>query len=267
MSELSGDLRLGAAQRLRYLAANLARNLRSCATVLRTQRCPGRPRLADAGGASPSRLYSQHFLDTMLPALLPPGRVDVCEIGCGSGSLCRRLAALGYSGSYTGIDIADRFARAPVEGFEVAFAKADVNTWTADRRFDLIVSVSALEHMADDAALVARLRGWLKPGGLQVHLVPTSWGLPLYLWHGYRQYSRRAIAARFRRERLTVYRLGGAIGFAVHFLFITVGETLLRADLRRRLPRAYAGALALSRADAGIGCVPPTLYAIVERAP
>ena len=45
-----------------------------------------RTRLADAGGASPSRLYTQHLLDTVLPTLLPPARVDVCEIGCGSGS-------------------------------------------------------------------------------------------------------------------------------------------------------------------------------------
>lgn len=267
MAELSGDAPLTRWQRLAYLSANLLRNLRSSTSLLPTRPCPGRVPLDGPGAPSPSRLYSAHFLEAVLPHLLSSQTIDVCEIGCGSGSLCERLAALGYGGTYVGIDIADRFTRAPVPGFARSYAKADVNAWVPDRRFDLIISVSALEHIADDAALVVRLRSWLKEDGLQVHLVPSSWGLPLYLWHGYRQYSRRAIAARFARDRLTVYRLGGIASFMLHLMFITVGELLLRLDLRRRLPVAYRRLLAACRADGPLGCLPPTLYAVVERAP
>jgi SAM-dependent methyltransferase len=215
---------------------------------------------------SPARLYSDHFLDTVLPQLEPRRQLDVLEIGCGSGSLCRRLAGLGFSGTYTGLDIGDRFDRTPVAGFSTEFIRADATAWRPDRRFDLVISVSALEHIPDDRLVIARARDWLRPGGAQVHIVPSGWALPLYLWHGYRQYHRRAIAERFA-PGATTYRLGGACGFVLHFLFITLAEMLLKLPVRRRLTAVYGRLLSWSRADSTLGCVPANLYAIVERAP
>ncbi len=263
-AEISGDARLGAGDRLLYLACNLGRNLAGFAPRVATRACPGVPRAGR--GMSPARLYSDHFLDTVLPLLEPRCSLDVLEIGCGSGSLCGRLARLGFSGRYTGLDIGDRFDHAIVPGFEKQFILADATTWAPADRFDLIVSVSALEHIPDDVRVIAQARTWLRSGGLQVHIVPSGWGLPLYLWHGYRQYPRRAIGARFSSGAV-VYRLGGALSFLVHFLFITTGEMLLRLPVRRRWAGFYDRLLAACRADASLGCVPANLYAVVERAP
>ena len=143
---------------------------------------------------------------------------------------------------------------------------SDAAAWAPQTQFDLIVSISALEHIADDHLVIDRARSWLRPGGLQVHIVPGGWALPLYLWHGYRQYSRGAIAKRFNANA-TIYRLGGIMSFSIHFIVITVGEMLLRQQLRRRWPRTYDRLLSWSRVDARLGCVPANLYAIVERGP
>lgn len=262
--EVSGDAPLSLGGRLLYLARNLGRNLAGFAPWVATRACPGMP--AAGRMMSPARLYSDHFLDTVLPALEPRRTLDVLEIGCGSGSLCGRLARLGFSGRYTGLDIGDRFDRTAVPGFDKTFVLADAAAWTPGDRFDLVVSVSALEHIPEDTRVIAHARTWLRSGGLQVHIVPAGWSLPLYLWHGYRQYSRRALGARFSPGAV-VYRLGGGLSFLVHFLFITVGEMLLKIPVRRRWSGVYDRLLAACRADVALGCVPANLYAVVERAP
>jgi len=132
--------------------------------------------------------------------------------------------------------------------------------------FDLIVSNSALEHIPDDGRLIARLQALLAPGGLQVHVVPSAWALFLYLWHGYRQYGRAAIAARFPGRSPLAYGLGGAASFLTHFMLVTVPEILFRRSLRTRLPGLYGAVLwAALRADRLVPIM-PSGYAIICRA-
>ncbi len=47
----------------------------------------------------------------------------------------------------------------------LAVITADMNDFTAEDRFDRIVSVEMFEHMSNWRALLARARGWLKPDG------------------------------------------------------------------------------------------------------
>lgn len=263
MMEINGDSGLTAWRRLLYLAFNLRRNLASVVSSMATQAFTAAG--ATPSLSSPARHWSDRFIAVGLPKLLPPREIAVLEIGCGSGSLCGRLAALGYAGRYVGIDVDDRFSHAAVPAFAKSFVRADATAWQPGERFDLIISVSALEHIADDAKLIATARTWLKPSGLQLHIVPAAWGLPLYLWHGWRQYNRAAVAARFPGAQ--VWRLGGAVSFAIHFLFITLGELLLPLRARRRAPRLYGWALRLTRLDNRLGMAPANLYAIAERAP
>lgn len=261
--EICGDVPLTPRQRVLYLAGNLVRNLAGFAPLLASLACPGTPR---AGAMSPLRMCTDHFLTEVLPAIEARRVVDVPGIGYGSGSLCRRLAHHGFSGRYTGLDMADRFDHAFVPGFEKRFVRADAMTWQPDAAYDLVISVSALEHIADDRALGARIRTWLRPGGRQVHVVPAGWALPLYPWHSYRQYSRRASAGRFPLSA-GVNRLGGVMGFLVHSVIITLGEMVLNLPVRRRWGRLCDRMLSCSRVDVVLGCRPSNVYAIVERRP
>jgi SAM-dependent methyltransferase len=263
---LSGDVRLTPGQRLAWLLANAGRNLQAGASMV--QPVPGPSLPADAGApGSPARALTDAYLLAELPRLLPRRPLNVLEIGCGSGSFCALLARLGYTGTYTGLDIGDRFNRAAVPGFSKTFMQQDVHAFAGEGAYDLIYSNSALEHIPAEQDLPRRLGARLAPGGLQLHIVPAPWALPLYLWHGYRQYPPAALAARFDPVRTEVHRLGGPVAFLVHFLCITLLETLLRVPFRQALPGLYRALLAACRIDRLFGQRPAIFYVVRERAP
>lgn len=252
--------------RFRYMALNFLRNLdfRKPA-VSRTRFCV--PRQSRTSGlVSPSRSLTEAFLCRQLPAMLPVGEIRVLDIGCGAGGLVRLLAELGYRGSYVGIDIQDGFDRSEQPGFEKSFLAIDAHQYRPDDKFDLVISVSALEHIPDDARLIQRLGEFLRPGGLQLHFVPSEWALPVYLWHGYRQYTVTSLAERFGTRQAAVFSLGGAASFFLHLLFITVWEILLRVSLRKRLSGLYTRLLDACLAIDRYLPISGTFYAVVWRA-
>jgi SAM-dependent methyltransferase len=267
--ELNGDANLGLYDRLRYVGGNLRRNLRPrCAplAVLRW-RAPDRLRRSGAVAASsPLRILSEAFIRDELPHHRAPGEVAVLDIGCGSGRLAALLSEAGYRGRYTGVDAADRFAAHTLAGpaFRTTFVHGDAHEVRLDGPFDLVLSVSALEHIAEDERLLVRLDGMLSAGGLQVHIVPAPAALLLYLWHGFRQYSAAALADRFGARGARAFALGGAASWLVHFLWITLPETVLRARLRRAFPQAYTALLRLAlRVDPYLPSC-PLGYAVVS---
>lgn len=264
--EISGDERLNVAERLQYLVLNLARNLRwPDRRFSRRSFCePRHERTRTA--ASPGRALTEAFVQRALPGLLPPGPIRVLEVGCGSGSLSAQLAAAGYTGSYLGVDIQNRFRDEPEAAFTRTFVEGDMQSFQPEGQFDLVMSISALEHIADDRKVIDKLGPLVAAGGLQVHCVPSGWGLPVYLWHGYRQYTSAAIAERFDPSGTTLFALGGAASFALHFFCISVAEFVFGWRLRRKATAFYGrlldGCLRLDR------FVPfcATTYAVCRRA-
>ncbi|MBL4747416.1 MAG: class I SAM-dependent methyltransferase [Magnetovibrio sp.] len=191
--------------------------------------------------ASPSRSLTLSFLNQALNNIIPVGNIRVLDIGCGSGFISDVLARSGYQGVYTGLDIADRFRESVTEAdaFERSFINADAHTFTSDIAYDVVFSFSALEHIPDDAVLINHLNSVVKDNGVHLHIVPSAWGLPLYLWHGLRQYTLSDIEDRFGTQNLKVYALGGAFSFLLHFTFITILEMLLRLSVRKKFCKFY----------------------------
>jgi len=72
-----------------------------------------------------------------------------------------------------------------------------------------------------------------------MHIIPGAWSLPLYLWHGFRQYTLGDIEDRFGSENLKIYALGGIFSFLLHFIFITGLEMVLRIPVRKVLHKLY----------------------------
>ncbi len=267
MTEISGDGRLPLGRRVAYLLRNAAVNLLQTGTRPRIDRGFHSHPDAVHGAASPSRALTDLFLRTRLPQLIPPRPIRVLEIGCGSGSLCHKLATMGYTGSYTGIDIHDRFDREDCPGFSRQFICADAHRFDpGESRFDLIVSVSALEHIPADMKLISRLPSWLAPSGWEIHFLPSGWGLLTYLWHGWRQYPLRSIGRRFGREAIAT-PLGGLASTSLHFAFITAGELLLPLKARKRWPAIYTSLRdRCLRLDRYVPCC-PTMYLVRRESP
>lgn len=252
--------------RLRYMFVNFARNFDFRKSPIEPTRFCMPRESRTSGLASPSRALTEAFLYRQLPQLLPVGEVRILDIGCGAGGLVGLLAELGYSGSYLGIDIQDEFDRTEQPGFKKNFLVLDAHRYQPEERFHLVISISALEHIPDDVKLIARLGEFVLPGGLQLHFVPSEWALPVYLWHGYRQYTAASLSERFGVDGTSVFSLGGAASFLLHLAFITVWEILLRFSLRRRLSVIYTRLLdSCLRADCYLPAL-ATFHAVVWRA-
>lgn len=90
--------------------------------------------------------------------------LDIMEVGCGAGWFCGRLARFGR---VTAIDLSDEvLARARRRVPEVDFIPGDFMALDlGGRRFDVIVTLEVLSHVADQRAFIARLAAHTRPGG------------------------------------------------------------------------------------------------------
>lgn len=239
--ELNGDDKLTPYQRLIYLGHNFWRNLLPCSTRLSSETFRSRRLERTSRTASPNRVLTEAFLVKMLPNLLPGGPIKVLDIGCGPGHMSELLAQAGFSGTYTGVDIEDRFANGPhmSASFDRTFVLGDAHDLPEPQAFDLIMSSSALEHIKNDCGLIQKLNRITSPDGIQVHLVPGAWSLPLYLWHGWRQYTLCNLSTRVHPEQTQIYRMGGISSFLLHFIFITISELILQIPFRKWFPGVY----------------------------
>jgi SAM-dependent methyltransferase len=100
----------------------------------------------------------------ILAGLAPATAIDVAT---GDGRTAVWLAERGWS--CTGIDFSGEglaLAAARPGGDAVTWVRADVHEWEPAASVDLVVSCYL--HLADSAAAVARMAGWVKPGGALV---------------------------------------------------------------------------------------------------
>ena len=146
----------------------------------------------------------------------------IADIGCGGGLICEPLARLGAT--VTGIDAAPEalaVARAHAEGAGLAieYLESTAEAVAASgRRFDAVMALEIVEHVADRTAFVADCCRLVKPGGSLVmstlNRTPRAFALAIvgaeYLlrWvprgsHRWRKFVRPAELARD-------LRLGGA---------------------------------------------------------
>ena len=96
-----------------------------------------------------------------------PERSDVLELGCGGGSAATRALALRHR--VTGVDLSGvQVERARRAVPDARFIQGDASTVELDpASFDAVVSLFMLGHIprAEQATLLARIAGWLRPGG------------------------------------------------------------------------------------------------------
>ncbi|MDF7777353.1 bifunctional 2-polyprenyl-6-hydroxyphenol methylase/3-demethylubiquinol 3-O-methyltransferase UbiG [Sphingomonas sp. AOB5] len=97
------------------------------------------------------------------------------DVGCGAGLLTEPLARLGARA--TGLDAAPENigaarAHAEASGLEIDYLSGEIEM-LGGRKFDLVVSMEVIEHVADVPAFIAGLAGALAEGGLMVLSTPN----------------------------------------------------------------------------------------------
>jgi len=179
---------------------------------------------------SPSRIYINNFLKEKLKTLIPAEEINVLDVGCGSGYIREIFKDLDYRINYTGLDIEkhknfdnfNRFAQSE-------FVNSRIEDYQTNKKFDLIISMAALEHIKDNEKALTKIKEILSPNGIQIHFVPSKWSYPLYFKHGYRRYSTSNLHKLFGND-IVLHKMGGLFSFLLHFFFITIPRKVFKSN-------------------------------------
>jgi len=130
---------------------------------------------------NPKRNYLHHIQDKLLSGKLSPGNKELLEVGCGSGKYLVHFAReFGYTVS--GIDFSlkgTEMARRKLEedGVEANIVHSDFFTYDFEKRYDVVFSAGFIEHFSDTRAVVEKMIGLTKVGGVLIATIPNFAGL------------------------------------------------------------------------------------------
>jgi 2-polyprenyl-3-methyl-5-hydroxy-6-metoxy-1,4-benzoquinol methylase len=171
------------------------------------------------------RIVFEELLDE---CALPPGS-RALDVGCGAGRWCRLLDARGYL--VTGIDLQDELvARARAKYPSVRFEVTPIQEFRAERPFDLVTTVTVLQHLphAEQRRAIANIASLVRPGGYVLCLENVLDQTPHVFANTLDEWTARFTQAGFSRQALRRYDYSP-------FLRISSGGVQATAALARRL--------------------------------
>ncbi len=163
---------------------------------------------------------------------------SVLEVACGTGEFTRVLRERSNAKAITALDISARaleIAASRVRDDRVTFVEGDI--WKADDlgTFDVVICIDAIHHLGNVQDALARLKTFLRPGGV---LIGNLWTLDRY--HDLQQ-------RRYGRLR----HLGSSVMFLWTALLIRLSGGRLRTGYYRThlLPGNQVGPVLRSQFD------------------
>ena len=183
---------------------------------------------------SPPRLLSDalfNSIDYENLKLQLNSNLNFFDIGCGSGKYGTLLKKISnkFFGNYTGLDLYKNKEYPPE--FNHINDTAENCFKYIDSKINFVLSHSALEHMEKDIIIIDEITKKLNENNtnfIQIHIVPASKSLWLYLLHGYRQYSKKNlsyISSQLKKKYdvdTSIIPLGGKSSFWLHLRYITL---------------------------------------------
>lgn len=232
-AEICGDVPLSGRQRRRYLAQGLRAVATSLGGGVKAQpfrfAMSGREARAKIEqGATPLRVYTCALVDHVVSGLRET-EGPIADLGCGSGEHRRFFEQRNGGSFYLGLDAAWR-PQWPQEGrggggLPRYYAQMSLTELgLASDSLAFVLSSSTLEHVADLGRAIRETARVMRSGTYGLHVVPGVWAIFLYLFHGYRRFSRRALAQAFQEaglEVVQIWSLGGVGSFLLHGVWIT----------------------------------------------
>jgi SAM-dependent methyltransferase len=181
--------------------------------------------------------------------LLPPGPMDVLEIGCGQGGFGARLAQrYRYVGvEPDGVSGAVARARLAAAGGGGEVRHGDESAVGGGELFDLVVAFEVIEHIDDDAGALAAWASHLRPDGWLLLSTPAwqkRFGPADEMVGHFRRYDPPVLRSRLHGAGLTDVEL---VHFGVPLGYVL--EAGRNAVGRRRLASPAAPAASASMAE------------------
>jgi trans-aconitate 2-methyltransferase len=107
---------------------------------------------------------------------------NVIDLGCGPGNSTQLLAACYPDANVTGLDSSpDMLAEARVALPGATFELGQIESWSPDRRYDVIFANASLQWLPDHETLFPRLVKNLKPDGTLAIQVPDNLDEPSHV--------------------------------------------------------------------------------------
>jgi hypothetical protein len=205
--------------------------------------------------ASPSRRLCELFLIKLPWGLIKSelGKINVFDTGCGSGEYGLRLSLFSDNNidSYVGADIQEHpnWDRVKAICPNYKFYQIDSSNILnhIPRETNLFFTISSIEHFDSDLLYFNQIRKYIVNNAInaiQIHFVPSTICLWLYLFHGVRQYNPRTISKITRLfdefSYSVLFNLGGKSCNSLCYKFITKPFSILnKGDLRDTLTQEY----------------------------
>lgn len=168
------------------------------------------------------------------------GEIHIFDTGCGSGNYGVRLmdASGGKVASYTGVDARERTnwreLREKYPNFTLIESNSSDISKLIPPETNLFVTQSAIEHFDEDLSFFEQIRNFINKSNkpvIQIHIFPAAATLPLYLFHGLRQYTPRTVSKitqLFDSSNFLLYGLGGRASFKIQWKYFTQPLLILR---------------------------------------
>ena len=195
---------------------------------------------------SPSRFLSDCFWHSFPWTRLKNEigeKINAIEIGCGTGKYGIFLQGLlgDNLNSYLGLDIKENADwKISSESSKINFVID--NSYNATKYLEgknLIFTQSSIEHFKEDILFFQNLSKYLsrqKEQTIQIHLMPSSFCLFTYLFHGYRHYNLRLVSKItevFNNDfKFTLFNMGSANANMHHLKNITIPKILNKKEGR-----------------------------------
>jgi trans-aconitate 2-methyltransferase len=129
--------------------------------------------------------YLKYGIHRLRPAVDLLARVDlenpeiVFDLGCGPGNSTRLLSDRWREARITGIDSsANMLERAAKDLPNPNWVEADLQTWSPDRKADVLYSNAALHWLDNHALMLPRLVSFLNPSGVMAIQMPGNYTSP-----------------------------------------------------------------------------------------
>ena len=103
----------------------------------------------------------------------------VIDLGCGPGNSTAALAARWPHAHLEGLDSSpEMLMQARESGLQTEWIHADIATWSASEKYEVIFSNATLQWLGDHHRLLMRLTSFIEPGGTLAFQVPHNMDAP-----------------------------------------------------------------------------------------